>query len=321
MGKVLVSGGCGFIGSHLVEALLKEGHEVSILDNFSTGSMENIRHLMSDEADLRVIRADVRDEIDVEDAINGSEYIFHLAAIRSVPKSLEEPRKVHEANATGTLNVLEAARKTNVKRVVFAGSSSEHGENKSGPRSPYAVSKCAGTNYCQAYYESFGLETISLRYFNVFGARQTPKSKYAAVVPIFIERIMAGLPVLIQGDGNQAKDFTHVDNVVFANMQAMKAEETHGQAVDIGCGRPTSVLALAKTIHELCGHGNLQLEFTDPRPGDVRRSQADWIDADRDIEYEPKVNFKVGIEKTIAWWQSDEGQEWLKKQAVDGGKI
>ena len=314
MKKVLCTGGAGFIGSHLVEALLKEGHEVSILDNFSTGSMENIRHLMSDEADLRVIRGDVRDEVDVEDAINGSEYIFHLAAIRSVPKSLEEPKKVHDSNATGTLNVLDAARKAGIKRVIYAGSSSEHGEKGSGPRSPYAASKFAGTNYCQAYYESFGLETITLRYFNVFGARQTPKSKYAAVVPIFIEKILAGKPVPIHGDGEQAKDLTHVDNVVYANLQAMKAEKTTGQAVDIGCGWPLSVLDLAKRIHKICGTDNLQLEFEKPRDGDVMRSEADWFEANDCIGYEPQVDSGMGLEKTIEWWQSDAGQEWLQKQ-------
>ncbi len=315
MSKVLVTGGAGFIGSHLVDALLEKGFEVAVIDNFSTGRKANLEHHIGTDADLVVYEGDITCDEDVEDAINGSEYVFHLAAIRSVPKSIDDPVAVNRVNITGTLKVLEACRKRDVKRVIFAGSSSVYGHGN-GPVSPYAVTKMAGSNYCKAYAEVFGLDTIDLRFFNVFGARQETKGKYAPVIPKFIALALDGNPLSIHGDGRQAKDFTHVDNIVHANILAMGVEKTYGNHVDIGCEKSIEVLKIAGKIWGLCQDNDdteMPVIFEKERAGDVRRSCAYLRHEHGVVDYDPIVDFDTGLAKTVAWYKSEEGQAWLKK--------
>lgn len=313
--KVLVTGGAGFIGSHLVDALLNKGLEVAVIDNFSTGAKKNLEHHIGTDADLVVYEGDIIDDEYIEDSINGAEYVFHLAAIRSVPKSIDDPVAVNRANITGTLKVLEACRKREVKRVIFAGSSSVYGKGD-GPISPYAVTKMAGANYCRAYSEVFGLDTVDLRFFNVFGARQETKGKYAPVIPKFIALALEGKPLPIHGDGRQAKDFTHVDNVVHANILAMEAEETCGKHVDIGCEKPIEVLKIAGKIWGLCQEEDaieMPVVFEKERKGDVRKSYA-YLEH-HILDYDPVVDFDTGLAKTVAWYKSEEGQSWVQRKS------
>ena len=313
MSKVLVTGGAGFVGSHLVEDLIGRGFEVAVLDNMSTGSLNNLKHVMTKDADLRILEGDIINPEDVEDAINGSEYVFHLAAIRSVPKSIDDPVSVNRANITGTLNVLEACRGKGVKRVIYAGSSSAYGHGQ-GPVSPYAVSKLAGAMYCKVYSEVFDLDTVELRFFNLFGSRQVTSGEYAPVIPRFIDRAMRGSSLNIHGDGSQAKDFTHVDNVVHACILAMNADETKGESVDIGCGRSVKGIDIARKIWTACQPDakEIPINFEPPRKGDVQRSCANLCDLV--IDYAHTTDFDFGLAKTIEWYKSEEGLEWVKNQ-------
>ena len=313
MSKVLVTGGAGFIGAHLVDALLARGLEVAVIDNFSTGSKKNLEHHIGTDADLVVYEGDITVDEDIEDAINGAEYVFHLAAIRSVPKSITDPAAVNWVNITGTLKVLEACRKREVKRVIFAGSSSVYGHGE-GPVSPYAVTKMAGSNYCKAYSEVFGLDTVDLRFFNAFGTRQETKGKYVPVIPKFIALALEGKPLPIHGDGRQAKDFTHVDNIVHANILAMETEGTLGRYVDVGCEKPIELLKVAGKIWGLCQDDQaveMPIIFEKERVGDVRKSCA-YLEH-RVVDYDPIVDFDTGLAKTVAWYKSEEGQKWLKR--------
>jgi UDP-glucose 4-epimerase len=308
--NVLVTGGAGFIGSHLVERLLKEGYSVRVLDNFSTGKYENLSPILND---IELVEADLRDEDEVKRAVAGTDYILHQAALGSVPRSVEDPLTTHECNSTGTLKLLIAARKAGVRRTVYASSSSVYGNTPTLPKietmatsplSPYALSKLTGEIYCGLFTSLYGLETVSLRYFNVFGPRQDERSQYAAVIPRFASALLRGSKPLVYGDGEQTRDFTYIENVVEANMLAMKGSaEAVGEAFNVACGERYSLKELA---FELSRALNLPLvlEYTDPRPGDVRDSYADISKASQILGYSPKVGFREGIEKTAQWFKS-----------------
>jgi nucleoside-diphosphate-sugar epimerase len=323
MSKYLVTGGAGFIGSHIVKELLKTGARVRVLDNFSTGKRENIKFsdLPDDIVDrsLELIEGDIRDLDICRKACDGVDYVLHQAALRSVPKSLDDPGATNEVNVNGTLNVLLAAKEKGVRRVVYASSSSVYGDSnhlpqqedqKPSPISPYAVSKLVGEYYCSVFSKIYGLETISLRYFNVFGQRQDPQSEYAAVIPKFIQAALRGKPLEIHGDGLQTRDFTYVSNVVEANLLATKVPNTNGGVVNIACGKRYSILDIGKGISEVLGK-KLEFYHIKSRTGDVRHTLADISLAMRLLGYEVKVGFIEGLTKTIEYFNL--GTEGFKK--------
>ncbi|MCS6841984.1 MAG: SDR family oxidoreductase [Roseiflexus sp.] len=307
MAHVLVTGGAGFIGSHLVDALLRRGDRVRVFDNFSTGRHENLAHVRDD---VEIIEGDLRDVDAVRRAVAGVEIVFHQAALASVQRSVDDPITTNAVNVTGTLHVLMAARDAGVRRVVFASSSSVYGDTPTLPKietqaphplSPYAVSKLAGEQYCMAFSVVYGLPAIALRYFNVFGPRQDPHSEYAAVIPRFIDRMVRGVPPIIYGDGLQSRDFTYIENVVDANLAAADAPADCSAVFNVGAGSRTSLLELAAQINQLLG-SNLAPEHHPPRPGDVRHSQAS-IDAIREtLGYVPRVSLAEGLARTLAWF-------------------
>ncbi len=307
MARILVTGGCGFIGSHLVDALLRDEHEVVILDNLSSGKMENIQHVSTE---VQFYKEDVRDLDALRVLMNGVDYVCHEAAISSVPGSIADPLTANEVNVTGTLNVLMAAREAKVKRVIFASSSAVYGDAPTLPKietmrpmpmSPYAASKLAGETCMQVFYHSYGLETVSLRYFNVFGPRQDPHSQYAAVIPRFITALLNDDKPTIYGDGTQSRDFVYVQNVVQANLLAMRAEQTRGEAVNISCGKATSINTLLSTLCELCGK-DVQAAYAERRQGDVAYSLGDCKAATELLGYVPTISFWDGIRLTLDWF-------------------
>jgi nucleoside-diphosphate-sugar epimerase len=302
--KVLVTGGAGFIGSHLVERLLRENHEVRVLDNFSTGRRENLLEF----GDVEIIEGDVQSYERAHTAVRGCEVVFHQAALPSVPRSVQDPLTTNAANVIGTLNVLLSARDSDVRRVVFASSSSVYGANRTLPKSedlppapisPYAVSKVAGEGYCQSFSEVYGLETVALRYFNVFGPRQDPRSQYAAVVPKFIAAFLTRERPTVYGDGNQTRDFTYVGNVVEGTLLALDAEGVAGRTFNIACGEQVSINALLDQLRRLTGV-DLEARYVDSRPGEVMHSHADVSRARRELGYRPTITFEDGLKLTIA---------------------
>ena len=312
----LVTGGAGFIGSHLVEALLKRGAAVRVLDNFTTGRRENLGSLP-----VEIIDGDVRDTDCVEAAVEGTRVVFHLAALGSVARSVEDPLTTHEINATGTLKVLDACRRQGVKRVVFASSSSVYGNSaaklkretaKPRPDSPYAVSKLTGEYYCRVYHRLYGLETACLRYFNVFGPRQEPDSQYAAVIPRFVRAMLHGDRPVIYGDGGQTRDFTYVGNTVEGTLLAATAPRGAGLIANLACGSRYSLLDLAANLRAILD-SKLQPEFAEPRLGDIRHSQADVARAERMLGYRPRADFREGLEKTVAWYQESLSRRSAKR--------
>ncbi len=302
---VIVTGGLGFIGSHLVEKLV-EDNDVAIIDNQSTGKLENVSHLISDN--LKIIEGDIQ-TLNLTAIFEDYEYVFHQAALPSVPRSVKDPLASHEANITGTLRVLIAARDTGIQKVVYASSSSVYGDTAELPKredmpvnplSPYAVTKVAGELYCKVFHEIYGLSTISLRYFNVFGPRQDPLSQYAAVIPRFITAILNYSSPIVYGDGQQSRDFTFVKHVVEANLLACESEETG--AFNIACGRSISINELVALISEITGT-TIEAQHAAPRRGDVKHSLADVSKA-RSFGYEPKGNFKDELEATVRWFEN-----------------
>jgi UDP-glucose 4-epimerase len=304
---VLVTGGGGFIGSSLVRALLERGDDVRVLDNFSTGNRANLADVADD---IDVVEGELRSYERVHNATRGVELVYHQGALPSVPRSVQDPLTTSAVNVEGTLNVLLAARDEGIRRVVVASSSSVYGNSptlplresqRPDPISPYAVAKLAAERYCVSFSRVYALETVVLRYFNVFGPRQDPSSQYAAVVPRFIAGIAAGEPVPVYGDGTQSRDFTFVDNVVRANLLAGDAPQAIGAILNVATGAQTSVNELAETIGELLGR-EVDREFLPPRPGDIRDSWADVDDARRLLGYEPTVGLREGLRLAVDWF-------------------
>jgi UDP-glucose 4-epimerase len=301
--KALVTGGGGFIGSNIVRALLARGDDVRVLDNFSTGSRANLAGL---EHDVQLVEGDLRSYERVHAAVRGAEVVFHQGALPSVPRSVQDPLTTTAVNVEGTLNVLLAARDEGVRRIVNASSSSVYGDTGTLPRvetqapdpiSPYAVAKLAAERFCTSFSRVYGMEIVSLRYFNVFGPRQDPTSQYAAVVPRFIRAIATGEPVTIYGDGEQSRDFTFVDNVVGANLLAADASDVGGEILNVATGGSVTVNALADDIGAMLGSA-VEKRYEPAREADVRASWADIGEAHRLLDYEPSVDFASGLQRT-----------------------
>ncbi len=322
MKRYLVTGGAGFIGSNLTEYLLKEGHFVRVLDNFANGKPENlsfVSRIPGAEERFELLKGDIRDYETCVQACEGVDFVLHQAALGSVPRSVEDPDTYHQVNTTGTLNMLRAAAASGVKRLVYAASSSAYGDvdrerptpkredMAPAPLSPYAVAKLTGEYYCQIFPKLYGLETVILRYFNVFGPRQDPHSQYAAVVPKFITSLLQGEAPTIFGDGEQSRDFTYVENVVHANLAACEAgPEAVGEVINVACGENTSINELYRLIAELIGT-DLKPRYAPPRPGDVRHSLADVSKAQRLLGLKEVVDLREGLKRTIAWYREQMG--------------
>ncbi|HLQ43137.1 MAG TPA: SDR family oxidoreductase [Planctomycetaceae bacterium] len=310
MTTYLVTGGAGFIGSHLVTRLVEEGHRVRVLDNLCTGTLENLAHLKDG---FEFVHGDVADPAVVRRAVDGVEVVFHQAALASVPLSVKDPLSVHTACATGTVSVLDAARQSGVRRVVYAGSSSAYGNDPVKPKresqlpqmlSPYAAAKLAGELYCEAFAACYPLETVRLRYFNIFGERQDPASPYSAVIPLFVAAVLQGRRPTIFGDGSQSRDFTYVGNVVHANLLASQVSGVSGKVFNVACGQSLSVLDL---LHLICDQLNVPFDpiFAPPRAGDVKDSWADISATERELGYRPQVGLTEGLQRTIDYYAKE----------------
>jgi UDP-glucose 4-epimerase len=313
----VVTGGAGFIGSHVAGRLLRDhpAATVRVFDNFSTGAMGNLPFAASAGTRLEVVRGDVRDLAAVERVVRGAAVIFHQAAMRSVPRSVADPLGANENNVTGTLHVLEAAKRAGVRRVVYASSSSVYGDRPELPKredqppapiSPYAVSKAAGEQYAAVWTRLYGVETVGLRYFNVFGPRQDPASEYAAVIPRFILWALRGAPLEVHGDGRQSRDFTYIDNVVEANLLAARAPQASGEAFNVGCGDRVSLLDIIARLEKLLGRA-LERRHTPSRAGDVPHTLADVGKAGRLLGYAPAVTFDEGLRRTLDYFNTAGG--------------
>jgi len=316
----LVTGGAGFIGSNIVEELLRRGERVRILDNFLTGSMRNIDSAFESAGriwgecrvkdNLQLIKGDIRDLNACRKACKGVDYVLHQAALRSVPKSVENPYLTNDVNVAGTLNMLMAACDAGIRRFVYASSSSVYGDVKSFPQkeamptapiSPYGVSKLAGENYALAFAKTFGLETVSLRYFNVFGPRQNPESKYSAAIPALLSRILKNKAPIVEWDGRQSRDFTYVGNVVGANLNALLAKDASGEVVNVACGSTISILEIIRVLNEILGL-RLKPVFAPKRSGDVRKTYADITKMRKLLKVNRIVEFEEGLRSTVGWF-------------------
>jgi UDP-glucose 4-epimerase len=310
--RALVTGGGGFIGSHLVVGLLKRGYNVRVLDNFATGRRSNLSAV---EADVELIEGDIQSHERVDKAVDGCEVVFHQAALPSVPRSIQDPLTSNATNVIGTLNVLLSSRDRGVRRVVCASSSSVYGpaagtaprqeDRATVPISPYGTAKLASELYARSFPSLYGLDTVALRYFNVFGPRQDPRSQYAAVIPRFIAAFMSGRPPVIFGDGEQSRDFTFVANVVHANLLAMDAADVAGKVYNVACGERVTVNQLVRELQDLLDV-NIEPAYAAPRPGEVRDSLADLSLARRELGYTPVVGLREGLEHTIQHFGAQE---------------
>jgi nucleoside-diphosphate-sugar epimerase len=305
--RYLITGGAGFIGSNIAHELIKRGENVRIIDNFSTGSKANLANI---ESQLELIEGDIRDFWTVREAVDGTDYVLHQAALPSVPRSVKNPLTSNSVNIDGTLNLLEASKQAGVKRFVFASSSSVYGDTPELPKredmwpdplSPYAVTKLACEKYCKVFYELYGLETVSLRYFNIFGPRQDPGSEYAAVIPKFIFALLSGKRPVVFGDGQQSRDFTFADNAVQANILAATSPLAPGKFYNIACGSQFTLNELLKMLRQIIGV-DTEAEYTAPRSGDILHSYADISRAKEDLQYRTEVNFEEGLRKTVDWF-------------------
>jgi UDP-glucose 4-epimerase len=317
MATYLVTGGGGFIGSNLVQALLERGETVRVLDNFVTGRRRNLTGF---EDKIELIEGDIRDRAVVEKAVAGVDYVLHQAALGSVPRSVQDPITSNDINVNGTLNLLWASHHAKVKRFVFASSSSVYGNTPQLPKeegmtpnpiSPYAVSKIAGERYTLSFYSVYGLPTVALRYFNVFGPKQDPTSQYAAVIPRFITALMNGHPPVVYGDGEQSRDFTYIDNVVQANLLACTAPEAPGHALNVACGERYTLNTLLKLLSEISGKETIPI-YQSERPGDVKHSMASIDRAQRILAFSPLVNFQEGLKRTVEWYLQSARQNGQK---------
>jgi UDP-glucose 4-epimerase len=306
MAVCLVTGGAGFIGSYLTEALVAAGHKVRVLDNLSTGDAANLDAV---RGRIEFLQRDLTEFEAVRDAMRGVDLVFHQAALASVPRSVADPMATHRACVDGTLHVLLAARDAKVRRVVYAGSSSAYGNSErlpkretdpTAPLSPYAVAKLAAEHYCAAFFQVYGLQTVRLRYFNVFGPRQTPDSPYAAVIPLFIRAMLAGKAPLIHGDGTQSRDFTYIDNVVQGNLLAASAANASGKVYNVACGGRYTLLEIVKCLNGLLGT-RLEPVHDERRPGDVLHSQADITQACADLGYSPTIGLEEGLRRCVEY--------------------
>jgi UDP-glucose 4-epimerase len=306
--KALVTGGAGFIGSHLAARLVAEGHDVRVLDNFATGRRSNIDAI---GGDVELIEGDIQSYERASKAVRGCEIVFHQAALPSVPRSIQDPLTSNATNVIGTLNILLAARDEDVRRVVCASSSSVYGANPTRPKvedmaalpiSPYATAKLASEGYCRSFGVGYGLETVALRYFNVFGARQDPTSQYAAVIPNFIVALLENRPVTVFGDGEQSRDFTHVDNVVQANLLAIDAPDVSGKVFNVAYGCEVTLNELVAELQELIGC-DVETIHEPARAGDVPHSLASLARAREELGYEPEVDLREGLTRTIAHYR------------------
>jgi nucleoside-diphosphate-sugar epimerase len=310
MARVVVTGGAGFIGSHLIDRLLLDNHEVHVIDNFATGRRVNIEHVLND---ITLHEIDLRDAEAVKNAIDGAEYVLHQGALPSVPRSVENPRESNDVNANGTLNVLIAAKETGVKRVVYAASSSAYGESTEiekhekilpRPISPYGVAKLTGEQYCVSFFETYGLETVCLRYFNVFGPRQNPDSPYTGVMAIFIPLMLQGKQPIIFGDGEQTRDFTYINNNVHANILAMTAEKAVGEVINIACGDNQTVNFIQQKINTILGT-SIEPIYKPERTGDIKHSCAKIDKARELLNFSPVASFEDGLSETIEWYRKE----------------
>jgi nucleoside-diphosphate-sugar epimerase len=308
--KVLVTGGAGFIGSNLAEKLVHLGARVVIIDNLITGFRENLNEI---DGHFEFIEGDINDNSVLKDAIEGVDTIYHQAALPSVPRSVDDPAETHEACVNGTLNLLIAAKNAGVRRFVYAASSSAYGDQptlpkietmRADPLSPYAVAKLTGEHYCRSFYKVYGLETISLRYFNVFGPRQNPSSMYSGVISRFVDALMTGEQPVIYGDGEHSRDFTYIDNVVKANLSASETTLGIGETINVANGERITLNELLETLKKITGKQDALARHEAPRPGDVRDSQADNSRAVEWLNYEKLVDLETGLTQTIDWWKN-----------------
>lgn len=309
MAKYLVTGGAGFIGSNIVEELVKRKAYVRVLDSLITGDMNNIRPFRKR---IDFIKGDIRDRMVVKKAVKDVDYVIHQAALRSVPKSVDDPFTTNDINISGTLNVLFEARAAGVKRLVYASSSSAYGDAKHFPQketdlpapiSPYGVSKLAAEHYCVTFAKTFGLQTVSLRYFNVFGPRQNPESKYSAVIPAFLFGMIKGRPPVVDWDGRQSRDFTYVSNVVEANLRACIVPGISGEVFNVACGQTTSVIDIVNSLNRILGT-NIRPKHAPKRHGDVRKTYADISKMKKLLGIKKLVQFEEGIELTAGWFKN-----------------
>ena len=309
-GIALVTGGAGFIGSHLASGLIERGARVRVIDNLSTGYQANIDEI---DGDIDFVQANITDRQALSRALEDVEIVFHEAAIPSVPRSVNSPEETHEASVEGTFSLLLAARDRKVRRVVYAASSSAYGDQPESPKrenmrpdplSPYAVAKLVGEYYCQVFTRSYGLETVSLRYFNVFGPRQDPGSEYSGVISRFIKALKSGESPTIYGDGEQSRDFTYISNVLDANLRAAESSAAVGKVINIGNGKSVTINKLLNTLKDLSGHTEISAEYLPPRLGDVRDSLADISQAEALLGYTPKVGLVEGLKLTLDWWKN-----------------
>jgi len=313
MANYLVTGGAGFIGSHIAESLLKEGHRLRILDNFSTGRKENLREIQSaSPSSLEIFEGDIRDKKACDQAVSGMDYVFHLAALVSVPLSINDPETTQEVNIKGTLNLFSACKKAGIKRVVLSSSTAVYGDSpfekespkskretmSPNPLSPYALSKLMGEYYCRLFSKLYNLPAVALRFFNVFGPRQDPDSEYAAVIPKFIERLLKDLPPVIYGDGRQTRDFVFVKDVVQANLKACLQPGVEGEVFNVASGHSYSLLELFEHLKKIFKSTQLPV-FAPAREGDIRHSKADIQKARKLLGYQPEIRFRQGLKATI----------------------
>ncbi|MBN1526881.1 MAG: SDR family oxidoreductase [Candidatus Omnitrophica bacterium] len=310
MAHYLVTGGAGFIGSNIVEELVKRGEKVRVIDSFITGKRENLAPFTGK---IELVEGDIRDRPALDKALAGVDFVLHQAALRSVPKSVDDPFLTNDINVFGTLNLLVAARDHKVKRVVYASSSSAYGDVQKFPQresdttqpiSPYGVAKLAAEHYCYVFSKTFGLETVSLRYFNVFGPRQNPESKYSAVIPAFLFEMMKGRSPIIEWDGKQSRDFTFVANVVEANLNACVLPGISGEMFNVACGTTTSVLDIVRSLNKILGTA-IKPEFAPKRPGDVRKTYADITRMKRGLKMKKIVQFEEGLRATVDWFRNN----------------